>query len=354
MAVECPQPEKPTPGARTGAGVPALLPVVEELVAQSGQWRKRWIHAWDFLREVWTRFNEDRALIFSSAISYFLLMSGIPILLVAFLFIPKDQIISLIGSLGLGADTMLVLQRQILGVFMRRAEITTVALLIALWTGSQVFMLLEAAMNTVWHAQRRRPYWQRRGLALLMVVVVGTLLLGAIALSNLIRFLSHTGITFLVGHTVGSMLITALLTIVIPLLLMSTVSAIIYRVLPMKQVTVRTVIPGALVAATLWLCYIHFFGWYTTNFTNYYILYGSLGGFVLLLILFYYSALSLVLGAEISATYHRRLVEAGVREEQQVEEHEQVIEAMHELDSFQDRLETARESIAYYGYRGGE
>jgi membrane protein len=349
MSVECPQSEKSTVEPHHVA-----VPVVEGLVAQSGLWRKRIIHAGEFLREVWTRFNEDRALIFSSSISYFMLMSGIPMLLVAFLFIPRDLILGYIGNLGLGADALSVVQRQILGVFMRRAEITTVALVIALWTGSQVFMLLEAAMNTVWHAQRRRPYWQRRGLALLMVIVVGTLLLGSITLSNLVRLLRNSDITLLVGHTVGSLLVSLLLTIVIPLLLMTTVFAIIYRVLPTKQVTVRTVIPGALVAGVLWLIYIHFFSWYTTHFTNYYIIYGSLGGFVLLLILFYYSALSLVLGAEISATYHRRLVEAGVREEQQVEEHEQVMEAMQELDSFQDRLDVARESVAYYGYRGVE
>jgi len=337
---------------------------------QPGQWRKRWRACDGFLREIWHRFHTDRVPMTASAIAYNMLISLVPFLLlavfIAAFFVDKsrapevisDFTTSLTTNLDLGGNAQKVIRDQILTLIQYRAELAGLALLFALWTGSHVFMMLEAAMNIIWHTQRQRPYWIRRGLALLMLPIVGILLLGAVFLTNVVRLVSRVHLPFIIfGHNLVGVLVKGILTIAIPLLLMATICGTIYRILPTKRVTVRSVVPGAVFAASLWLIFIHLFGWYTTlpgHYKNYTVLYGSLGGFILLLILLYYSAFTLVLGAEISAAYHRRLVEAGVHEEQQVEESEQVIEADKAQAQFNGRVESARESVAYYGYHSIE
>ena len=59
--------------------------------------------------------------------------------------------------------------------------------------------------------------------------------------------------------------------------------------------------PGAVIAGILWVIALRFFSWYTATVVNYSIIYGSLGGLVLLILWFNYSAQILLIGAEISA-----------------------------------------------------
>ena len=103
-----------------------------------------------------------------------------------------------------------------------------VALFFGLWSGSQVFLILESAMNLAWHTQRKRPYWARRGLAILMLIFLNVVMTIAVLLANVIRFLASVEIP-LWGHRVQELpwLVTMLLTILLPVLIISSVFAMI-------------------------------------------------------------------------------------------------------------------------------
>ncbi|OPZ81416.1 MAG: hypothetical protein BWY76_03039 [bacterium ADurb.Bin429] len=79
-------------------------------------------------------------------------------------------------------------------------------------------------------------------------------------------------------------------------------------------------LPGALFAAVLWDITLHLFGWYVVHaLGRFSVIYGSLGGLVLLMLWFYYSAQVYLLGAEISAVYHQRLAREGDKDEQKAD-----------------------------------
>ena len=63
----------------------------------------------------------------------------------------------------------------------------------------------------------------------------------------------------------------------------------------------RWVIPGALMATFLWIVGSFFFNSYITHYAGYNKTYGSMGGVVILLMWFYVTAYTVLLGAEINA-----------------------------------------------------
>jgi len=278
-----------------------------------------------FARQLYLRYISDRLPLVSAAITYYLLLSLVPLLLlavsVAAFFISPHQAEARIAELTAALDPNFahVLRTQVLSVVRHRGALTGVALLLGFWVGSQVFVTLEYAVNQVWHSTLGRPYWKRRGLALLMVMLIGALIVFAVILTNLIRIISRLALPLL-GHPVAVIpfFVATLISGVIPILLVSAIFAALYRILPTREVTVRSVLPGALFASVLWTLFLHVFGWYTTHFTNFSLLYGSLGGLILLLLWLNYSATVFLLGAEITVLYHLRLIRAGDEEERRV------------------------------------
>lgn len=75
----------------------------------------------------------------------------------------------------------------------------------------------------------------------------------------------------------------------------------LYTVSLDKRPAISTVIPGIIFALLSWLIVSIGFSFYVENFSNYTIIYGTLGAVIVLLIWLYLTALILILGAELNA-----------------------------------------------------
>ncbi|MHB9131318.1 MAG: YihY/virulence factor BrkB family protein [Armatimonadota bacterium] len=281
-----------------------------------------------FVKELFARYSQDGVPLAGAAVAFFLLLSLVPLLLllitgVAFVLArrPEDAQ-ALVGNLSetLGPGVERAVQTQLFAVVDNMGVLTGLAVLLGLWSGSQVFVFTELAINHIWRVKRKRSFFASRGIAILMTIVLGVLTAIAIGLSYLIHLL--TGSTISVGGwqlPSLSWLTGILLSIVLPWLLVSVVFLLIYRFVPACTVEWRSLIPGAVVAGALWVIVLQLFSLYTLR-ANYSLLYGSLAGLVVLMIWFYYSSQIMLLGAEIAITFHRRLIRAGRVKQSWVEE----------------------------------
>ncbi len=283
-----------------------------------------------FIREVYTRFFEDNIPIVAGAVSFFTMVSLIPLLLFGVLIAYNLHMLDIVNNqidqyskIALTHAFADALKKQIELVIQNRQIIAILLVSVALWTGSQVFLVLESAINMVWRTRKRRSFWWRRLLSVLMVLLVGTMMIGAFLLMNSIRILQVFSIP-LFGYNTDeiSWFIRVLVSVIVPILLVSGIFSIIYCVLPTKNVTFRTVVPGAVASAICWSVSLNFFSWYAVHFiSSYSFLLGSLFvGLVFLMFWFYYSAFIMLLGAEISAVFHSRLVEEGDIVERKLDE----------------------------------
>jgi membrane protein len=91
----------------------------------------------------------------------------------------------------------------------------------------------------------------------------------------------------------------------IPFLLSFLAFTVLYWVVPATRVRLGDVWPGALVAAVLFEVGKAGFAVYLENFSNYDIVYGSLGAVAAFLFWVYLSALILLFGAEVASEYPR-------------------------------------------------
>jgi membrane protein len=298
----------------------------------AGIFYRAWRWTVGFAKEVYPTIGEDRLPLVAGAITYYIILTIIPLLILAIsvlaLFTSPEQAQAFIqnrfGELSqlLGEEISRRLQKEIVDVASAAPILTGVALLVGIWTGSQIFVILESAMNQVWNAGERRPFWKQRLLALLMLVLSGLVFLIAVVLVNAIRLARHLNIPPF--GEVGDIpfLVPTLISVVVPIILTALLFGLNYRFLPNKRVTWHSALPGALFAAAVWTVFLHLFGIYATTFANYSIVYGSLAGLVLLMFWLYYSALIMLVGAEIAAVYHKRLMQAGDKEEHRAETEE--------------------------------
>ncbi len=81
---------------------------------------------------------------------------------------------------------------------------------------------------------------------------------------------------------------------------------IFYYFIPERKYTFRQVLPGIFAALISWLIFSIGFAYYVENMGNYSVVYGSIGAVIVLLLWLYFSAVTLILGAEFNSILAER------------------------------------------------
>jgi len=280
----------------------------------------RWLKpAADFTKQLSNEFSTDNSSLVAAAISYYVFLSMIPILLLAiavFGFVLGSEqaaIDRLIRYLSQnmpvladgGAGSVEPLVRDIVEGSSAAAGFGIIALL---WAGSQAFVNLEKAVHIAWDSQPR-GFFKQRLIAIGLLIAVGLLLLISFGITTAANAIQSYEI-ILVGQNLSKAFGTVwrFISILLPLIVNIATFTLIYKLLPNTRVPLLAAAVGGLVAGLLWELAKQGFSWYITNFANYSAVYGSLATIILLLLWIYYTAIVLILCAQISAIYYRRYI----------------------------------------------
>ena len=182
----------------------------------------------------------------------------------------------------------------------------SIAAIAGLWTASSGVKAVIKAINKAYNYAENRSFLRLKGLSLLFTVVL--------ILMILVVFIS-----LVAGQLIGSLVSNFLgiedlfltmwnyLRFVIPLLFMILSFALLYKYSPSIKnrysVPLRTTLPGAVFATIGWIVLSLLFSFYVSNFGNYAVTYGSLGGVIVMLVWLFISSIVIVLGGEINATF---------------------------------------------------
>ena len=155
-------------------------------------------------------------------------------------------------------------------------------------------------MNAVYEVRETRPAWKRIPASIALaptLALVGTVAVGLMLVtSTTIGWVSSW-----FGLDRVFVFLWNLLRIPIALLLLALVVSAAYRFAPNRHSTLRSLMPGALLAVVLWALASLGFAYLVPLFPDYGAVYGSLGASISLLIYLYASALAVLLGAEVNA-----------------------------------------------------
>ncbi|MFO7654151.1 MAG: YihY/virulence factor BrkB family protein [Candidatus Krumholzibacteriia bacterium] len=258
-------------------------------------------------KRIWKEVGDDHVPLLAAGLAFYGLLAIFPTLIAAvtiygLLADPatvREQIQSVFGSVSGG--TAQVVNEQLTSIVTSSSRALTwglvLSLLAALWTASTGVLNLIKSINIVYDEQETRNFFKQRALA--FVFALGAIVFFLLAVTLVAVLPSVMGLVGLEGTT--RVLIDILRWPVLVLLLMAALG-VVYRMGPdRRSPRARWVSWGSAVAIVIWLLASWGFSYYVQNFGSYNETYGSLGGVIILLMWFYLTGFSILLGAEINS-----------------------------------------------------
>ena len=270
---------------------------------------------WQFLKSTVMQWIEDEPFQLAAALSYYTLFSLAPLLIIViaiagFVFgreAAEDQILQTLQGL-IGQESARAIQGMVQNASNKpkTGMISTVIGIIALLFGAGgVVGQLQTSLNKIWGVtpkpdQGVSGFVRQRFVSFAMILGIGFLLLVSLAMSALL-----TGLTQLMGTLLGgTALVAHLLDVVVSFLFVTTLFAMIYKILPDARIQWRDVWIGAALTSLLFTIGKSLIGLYlgSSGVTS---TYGAAGSLITVLLWVYYSSLIFFLGAEFTQVYAR-------------------------------------------------
>ena len=182
----------------------------------------------------------------------------------------------------------------------------TIGVVGALWAASGATASIVKAVNRAYDLEESRPFWRVRLIALGLVVLAGIV---TATVFVLIVFGAPLGDAVAKRADLGSEFTVAWAALRWPIAFAGILLffAIVYWLAPDRTPrNWRWLTPGSILGAVLWLALSALFALYTSFSSSYDRTYGSLAGAIILLLWLNYSAVALLVGAELNAELERR------------------------------------------------
>lgn len=275
--------------------------------AKESPWKLGGLSLPELARRLWRETEKDEILGRGAQLAYYFLLSLFPALIfltaLMGLFPLQDAMPELMTYLQnvLPGDALSLVQKYLEQVVRGSGGgLLSIGLLGALWASSSGVTAIIDSLNTVYGAKESRPFWKVRLLAILLTIALA----GFIILSiTLVLYGEHIGawIANFVGLGWLFELSWVLLQWPVAIGLMLFALAAVYYFCPDVEQDWRWVTPGSLLAVLLWLLVSLAFKLYVENFGDYNKVYGSIAGVIVLMLWFYFTGITLLLGGELNA-----------------------------------------------------
>lgn len=251
--------------------------------------------------------NEDHVGEYAANSAYFSFLSFIPFIilllsLIKYIDIEKDTLIYILEAI-LPTITKNSVLDIIQETYSKSFETISISAIFMLWSAANSFYALNLGLSSIYKSKGEKEnnyFFQRiKGmvgtLAIIISIIVVLILL---VFGNRINIILNEKFPHLIGKYMYILDIRSILVIVWLFIMF----ILIYRFVPnRKGKGLKYQIPGAIFASIGWLFISFFFSIYVDIFTNFSIIYGSLGTITLILMWLYAIIYVILLGAEINS-----------------------------------------------------
>ncbi|RYY58779.1 MAG: YihY/virulence factor BrkB family protein [Chitinophagaceae bacterium] len=268
---------------------------------------------WEVLKNSFKGFGEDKLTKLSGSLAYYTVFSMGPLMIVIIflgsIFLGQDaaqgkvfnELQGLLGTETASQVQDIIKNASLAGKTNTAAIIGLVTLLVGATT---VFAEIQDSINTIWGIKAKpKKGWlkflQNRFLSFSVIISLGFILIVSLALTSVIDIFSKRlqahfpDVTVIVFYIINQ---------VVTLTLVSTIFAVVFKVLPDAKIKWRDVFSGAVVTGLLFMIGKFLISFYI-NKTEVGSTYGAAGSLVVLLLWTYYSSLILYFGAEFTKAY---------------------------------------------------
>ena len=280
-----------------------------------------------FGKLLWAKVNTDDVLNRAAILSFYFLLALFPLLLF------------LIALLGSFADSGTELRRNLLTYLRAIVPVsasdlinTTVdeiskkssggklsfGLLTSLWFASSGMGAIIEGLNVAYDVKETRAWWRRTLLAILLTIALAVLIITAL---SLMFYGSRIAEAIANHYGFGAAFTTVwkVLRWVFVIVFVFLAFELIYYFAPNLNIKqLRWLAPGAMTGLVLWLLVSFLFGSYLNFYDNYSVVYGSLGAVIILMLWFYLTGVTILIGGEVNAIIEQAAARTGDPEQEPV------------------------------------
>jgi membrane protein len=267
--------------------------------------------AWSLIKGTFVHtFYVDNVSIMAAAISFYAMLSIIPLLLIFVAisgYVLQSSEVAFQKVLSLMLKVIPASASDITGFLSdfvnKKAVFGIIGIGGLIWAASRIFSVVENSLNIVWRVDKGRPYLKSKLLSIVLVPFSVVVLVASVLLTALYSIVTHRTIPLLnlslqeIGYT------TKILQIGVPLFLGILLFFLLYKAIPNRKVPTSSALVGALFAGVSWEVAKLLFDLYIKHYTNLERIYGSFGTLVVVLLWIFYSAFIVLVGAEFGATF---------------------------------------------------
>ncbi|MFC2161181.1 YihY/virulence factor BrkB family protein [Acidobacteriota bacterium] len=251
------------------------------------------------LKTLYERFKNKNIFMLSAGVSFYAFLSLFPffilILFISSLFFKDSQILDNIEkNIRIFPPAVAEIFKGNLESILESSEIISfISLFFLIYFAFKVFSGIELALNSLYGTTGIRKGWYGKIRAFISFLISVLLIFLLFLFSNVYLVLSSKleSLPFLKSY---------IFVVLGDLAVITFFFALSYRFLSFRKLKFKDALIGGFVAAVLWEILRNIYGLYISSIDRYFILYGTVGSIVFLLIWIYYSVLVFLLGAEIS------------------------------------------------------
>lgn len=278
-----------------------------------------------FLKELYYRMMHDELSLISANLSYYFILSILPLLMVILALTPyfninQNFLLTKIETIAPGVlgDYIFTLISEVLNN--KNQTIITFGIIFTLWSASNGIYGLMYAFNIAYRVKEKRMW-----LTVKIISIFFTIVIMVAMLLMLVLLVFGKQITWVLFHKLNFdkefFDIWNYITILLPLFSTIIIFTFLYMLATNLKIPIKLAIPGAVFSAFSWIIISKVFGYYIDHFSNYIKTYGSIGAIMLFVIWLYFTGYILIIGAEINAILYNYRIENRKFEETHIEIH---------------------------------
>lgn len=272
------------------------------------QWKK-------FFKHLWARLNKHEIFDRAAQLSYYFLLALFPLLLFLMTLLGyfagesaevRDKLLSYLARVMPSSAIELVHTTLNEITQARSGSKLSLGILAALWAASNGMGAISDTLNGAYGVEETRPWWKVRLTAVILTVALSILIIVALVI---VLYGGGIGERLAAYLGLGSAFTMAWKILQWPMALffLLVTFTMMYHFGPnVRPKKCQWWSWGTLVAIVLWLLVSFAFRLYLHYFNSYGVTYGSLGALIILMLWFYFTGVSILVGGEINSMFEER------------------------------------------------
>jgi len=254
-------------------------------------------------------FSESESMTFAASIAYYSLLSIFPFSLLVLAALDRINIGQSGASLlqvitsAMPADVEFLLRIETMSE--SAVQLGVAGTVLMLWGSMGVFGALTSAVNHAWGVEKPPGFFKHKLIAFVMLLAAGFLMVVTLLLMSAAQVVNTLWFADIVGDWRWLDAVRGFVARYIHVPLFTLVVGMVYYYAPNAKVRLRDVWVGALAAGGLWHLAFVLFSWYLSDLSRFTNIHGSIAAVIAFLLWVYASAVVLLYGAEVSASYAR-------------------------------------------------